>query len=445
MSVSPARLAAFRILIKVEQESGVAVDMLHSHAVSRLSRVDRRLITELVYGVLRQKSLLDWYLARFVKQPFGRLDIEARMALRLGAYQILFLSRVPFRAAVHQSVELVKQVRKRSAAGLVNAVLRRLQKTDFEQARRELSDDSSHSLSILYSHPEWMVSRWIRQWGLKRTKDLLDHNNCPPPVHFRSNAPGLDPARMMDVLQREGVQVRPHGLEEGIWEVVQGDLYPSSLFQNGDVVVQDAGSQVIPLLLAVKPDDVCLELCSGTGGKASRMAQLGQGQVSIVGIDSNFRRLQNAKQRHGGQWPRLFWVVADGTRTLPLAARFDKVLVDVLCSGTGTLQRNPEIRWRLKSEDLTRLAGIQSSLLTHAASLVKRGGVLVYATCSLESEENEQVLGRFLSTHPWFSLKSSLDGALRSYYGQDRFFRLSPTRDRTDGFFAAVMQNRWTD
>ena len=250
---------------------------------------------------------------------------------------------------------------------------------------------------------------------------------------------------MVDVLEREGVQVQPHGLEEGIWEVVQGDLYQSSLFQSGEVVVQDAGSQVIPLLLEIKPDDVCLELCSGTGGKASRMAQLGQGQVSIVGIDSNFCRLQSAKQRHGQRWPRLLWVVADGTRTLPLSARFDKVLVDVLCSGTGTLQRNPEIRWRLKPEDLTRLAGLQSSLLTNAASLVKRGGVLVYATCSLEPEENEQVIERFLSSHPWFSLKAPLDGALRSYYGQDQFFRLSPRRAQSDGFFAAVMQSRRTD
>ncbi len=442
MLLSPARLAAFRILMKIEQGGGVAVDMLHSDPVSQFRQADHRLTTELIYGVLRQKSLLDWYLAHFVRRPFGQLDIEARMALRLGAYQILFLSRVPPRAAVHQSVELVKQSRKQSAAGLINAVLRRLQKTDFERACRRLSGDSSHSLSILYSHPEWLVRRWISRWGLRETTDILRRNNRPPLVHFRSNSPSLEPAGLVAVLEREGALVRPHTLGGESWEVVQGDLYQSSLFQRGEVVVQDAGSQVIPRLVEIKPADVCLDLCSGTGGKASHMAQLGKGQVSIVGLDSNFRRLQIAKQRHGKRWSRLFWVVANGTRPLPLSARFDKVLVDVLCSGTGTLQSNPEIRWRLKPGDLTRLAGLQSSLLTNAASLVKRGGMLVYATCSLEPEENEEVVGRFLSSHPGFSLKTSQDCALRPHYGPDQFFRLSPPRAQSDGFFAAVMQNR---
>ena len=445
MLLSPARLAAFRILIKIEQGDGVAVDMLHSNPVSRFGQADHRLATELIYGVLRQKSLLDWYLAPFVKRPFGQLDIEVRMALRLGAYQILFLSRVPLRAAVHQSVELVKQGRKRSAAGLINAVLRKLQRTGLEQACGRLSAESSRSLSIRYSHPEWMVSRWIKGWGLKATAELLRYNNLPPPVHFRSNSTSPEPAGMVAILEKEGVRVRPHTLGEGSWEVVQGYLYQSSLFLGGEIVVQDAGSQVIPRLLEVKPGDVCLDLCSGTGGKASRLAQLGKEQVSIVGLDSNFHRLQVAKQRHGKRWSRLFWVVADGTRPLPLSARFDKVLVDVLCSGTGTLQSNPEIRWRLRPGDLSRLAGLQSSLLANAAALVKRGGMLVYATCSLEPEENEEVVGRFLSSHPWFSLRASPDCALRPHYAPDQFLRLFPPRTQSDGFFAAAMQNLRTD
>ena len=441
MPLSPARRAAFRILMKIEQGGGVAVDMLHDDPVTRLNPADHRLATELVYGVLRQKSCLDWHLSSLVERPLGRLDREARTALRLGAYQILFLSRVPVRAAVHQSVELVKQSRKRSAAGLVNAVLRKIDKDGFEQACRRLPADSSRWLSLRFSHPEWLVSRWIDRWGLESTTALLGHNNRPPGVHFRSNSPRLGQEEMAAVLEAEGCRVRPHHLGEGIWEVVGGDLYGSSPYRRGQLAVQDAGSQMIPRLLELKPGEACLDLCSGAGGKASRLAQLGKGRVSVIGMDSNFARLRIARQRHGKQWPALGWVVADGTRPLPLSARFDKILVDVVCSGTGTLQRHPEIRWRLRAEDLPRLAGLQLGLLANAAGLLKPGGTLVYATCSLEPEENEQVVERFLSSHARFRLKTPSDEAVKRFCDRDGFFRLWPLETRSDGFFAAVMQH----
>ena len=442
MPLSPSRLAAFRILTKIEQAGGVAVEMLHDDPVNRFNAADRRLATELVYGVLRQKSCLDWHLASLVERPLERLDREARMALRLGAYQILFLSRIPVRAAVHESVELVKWAGKRSAAGLINAVLRKTDKNGFDQAWRQLPADSNRWLSLRYSHPEWLVSRWIDRWGLGDTTDLLTHNNRPPGLHFRSNSPRLRQAELAAILEAEGCRVRSHHLGEGIWEVVEGDLYGSSLYRRGHLAVQDAGSQMIPRLLELKPSDVCLDLCSGTGGKASRMAQLGMGQASVIGMDSNFGRLRIARQRHGHHWSGLRWIVADGTRPMPLSVRFDKILVDAVCSGTGTLQRNPEIRWRLRAEDLTRLARLQLSLLVNAADLVKSGGTLVYATCSLEPEENEQVVERFLSARPGFRMKTPCDDAVKPYCDRGGYFRLSPPEARSDGFFAAVMQAR---
>ena len=170
MPLSPARLAALRILLKIEQGDGFAVDLLHDNPVSRFNEADRRLVTELVYGVLRQKSCLDWYLASLVERPLEGLDREVRMVLRLGAYQILFLSRVPVRAVVHQSVELVKQSGKRSAAGLANAVLRRADEAGFEQACIRLPLDSPRGLSLRFSHPEWLVRRWIDRWGLRHSQ-----------------------------------------------------------------------------------------------------------------------------------------------------------------------------------------------------------------------------------------------------------------------------------
>ncbi len=440
MPLSPARLAAFRILMKIEQAGGFAVDMLHDDPVSRFNPADRRLATELVYGVLRRKSCLDWYLASLVERPLERLDREVRMVLRLGAYQVLFLSRVPVRAAVHQAVELVKQSRQRKAAGLINAVLRRTDQAGFEQACSRLPADSPRGLSLRFSHPEWLVSRWIERWGLQDTRILLHHNNEPPRVHFRSNSPRLGREEMLAILEAEGCRVTPFHLGEGIWVVDEGDLTKSSLYRRGRLAIQGAGSQLIARLLELKPSDACLDLCSGTGGKAAHMVQLGKGQASVIGVDSNFGRLRIARERHGKQWPSLRWVVADGTRPLPLSTRFDKILVDAVCSGTGTLRRNPEIRWRLRADDPARLAGLQLRLLDNAADLLKPGGTLVYATCSLEPEENEQVVERFLSSCPGFRLRSPCDEGLKPYCRRDGLFRLSPLQTRSDGFFAAVMR-----
>ncbi|MDE2962776.1 MAG: 16S rRNA (cytosine(967)-C(5))-methyltransferase RsmB [Acidobacteriota bacterium] len=445
MPVSPARRAAFRILMKIEQGRGFAVDMLHDDPVRRFSEADRRLATELVYGVLRQKSCLDWYLGTLVERPLERLDREVRMVLRLGAYQILFLSRVPVRAAVHQSVELVKQSRHRYAASLINAVLRKADRDFFEYVCRKVPLDSSLVLSIIFSHPEWLVSRWVDRWGLRHTCVVLNHNNEPPRVHFRSNSPRLGQEEMVTTLKAEGYSVYPYHSGEGIWVVQKGDLTKSSLYRRGQLTIQGPGSQVIAGLLKLKPSDVCLDLCSGTGGKASHMIQLGEGQATVIGVDSSFRRLRIARELHGKQWPGLRWVVADGTRPLPLSVRFDKILVDAVCSGTGTLRRNPEIRWRLRAEDLTRLAGLQLKLLDNAADLLKPGGTLVYATCSLEPEENEQVVERFLASRPGFRLRLPYDEGLKPYQGlrphcEGAFLCLPPLLTQSDGVFAAVME-----
>jgi len=437
MALSSARLAAFHILLRIERGGVFAVDLLHAESINQFSQSDQRLATELVYGVLRQQRLLDWYLARFVNQPIGHLDVEVMITLRLGAYQILFLSRIPFRASVHQSVELVKKARKRSATGLVNAVLRRIDKENFYLACEELTEKSSQSLSILYSHPEWVVKRWVNRWGLGTTLEILKSNNQSPKVHFRSNSPSLSSTKMLEILKQEGISARLHALGGDIWEVIDGSLHHSRLFRSGEVVVQDAGSQVIPDLLDIKPTDFCLDFCSGAGGKASRIAQLGKGRVRVIGLDSNWHRLQIAKRRHETRWRRLSWVVANGIQPLPFCTQFDKVLVDVLCSGSGTLRRNPEIRWRLVPEELRRLASLQFRLLANAASLVRKGGILVYATCSLEPEENEQVVCRFLSGFPRFAVETSHYATLRLQYVQDQFFQLLPPQSGGDGFFAA--------
>ena len=441
MSLSPARKTAFKILIRIEKDGVPASKFLYLDPVNHLNILDRRLTTELIYGVLRQRSLLDWYLSGFINRSLSKIDIEVMTALRLGAYQILFLSRIPDRAAVHQSVELLKRSSKQSAAGgMVNAILRNLTKSGFNRACQGLSKDSSDSLSVLYSHPEWLVQRWINRWGLETTREILENNNLTPPVHFRSNSPELDSTAMLKFLEREGIVVCSHTLGKDIWEVVSGHVNESELLKSGEIVIQDAAAQTIPSLLDIQANDFCLDFCSGIGGKTSRMAQLGGNKVKIVGLDSNLFKLQMAKHRNGSHWKNLYWIVADGTRTPPLSRQFDKVLVDVVCSGCGTLRRYPEIRWRLKPSDLDRLSVLQSNLLTNASLLVKSRGLLVYSTCSLEPEENEQVISRFLFENSHFCLEPCVKSKINYYHDQDGFVRLLPNKSSPDGFFGAILR-----
>jgi len=441
MPLSPARKAAFKILTRIERASTPASEFLYSESVNKLKILDRRLTTELIYGVLRQQNLLDWYLSSLISRPLNKVDSEVITALRLGAYQILFLSRIPDRAAVHQSVELLKKLGQHLAAGgMVNAVLRKVNKINFDQACNILSQNLSNSLSILYSHPEWLVNRWINRWGLLPTRELLKHNNLVPGVHLRSNSPELDSIKIGQLLEREGVNVSLHGLGKGVWEVISGNLTESELFKSGKVIIQDAGAQIIPSLLDLQADDFCLDFCSGVGGKASKIAQLGRNKVKIISLDSNLSKLQLSKFRNENQWKNIYWIVADGTCSLPISRQFNKILVDVVCSGSGTLRRHPEIRWRLKPSDLDRLSVLQSKLLTNASLLLKREGLLVYSTCSLEPEENEQVIQRFLFENPHFCLERSSNSELDSYYDQDGFVRLLPNKSNPDGFFGAVLR-----
>lgn len=442
MPLSPARLAAFHILLRVIREDSYATELLHSHLTDSLQPRDLRLATELVFGVLRQQSLLDHVLTPLSRTTLARLDTEVQVALRLGAYQVLFLDRVPSRAAIHESVELVKKAKLRSASGYVNAVLRKVSRADFEKQLSEWPLDSAAGLALRYSHPEWLVKRWKERFGSEKLIQLLQHNNEPPAVYFRSNAADVSAERLKAELEQQPVYVKSHPLSSDILEVVEGDLYATPLFRDGKIAVQDAGSQVIPRLLAAKPSDRCLDLCCGTGGKASQMARLQESATPIIASDLHGHRLRTARQLHSAEWPQLHWVAADATRPLPFQAEFDKILLDVPCSGTGTLQRHPEIRWRLEPGRLVELASLQRALLENAVGYMKPGGLLVYSSCSLEPEENEGVVDWLLAGHPELHLVLPESRPLSDLFDSRKLLHFFPPQTRTDGFFAAVIRRQ---
>jgi 16S rRNA (cytosine967-C5)-methyltransferase len=245
---------------------------------------------------------------------------------------------------------------------------------------------------------------------------------------------------MLESLARQGVSVRAHPFSGDIWEVVEGNVYKTSLLSEGKIYVQDPASQLIPRLLNPRPGDSCLDLCAAPGSKSSQIAQLTQGRARIFATDLSWQRLRTAKQLHGRQWKDLYFLVIDATQPLPFAVQFDRILVDAPCSGTGTLQRNPDIRWRLRSSDLDKLQCFQIGLLQNASRCLKPGGTLIYSTCSLEDEENEAVVARFLSDRGDYFLDLPGESYLRGLFVDKGFFKLLPSESNCDGFFAAILR-----
>jgi len=392
MAVSPARSIAFEILLRVEREDSYATELLHS--VVKLSSRDHGLATELVMGVLRWQSLLDQGLAIASSQKIARLDDEVRTALRLGLYQLQFLSRVPARAAIFESVELVKAARKRSAASFVNAVLRAISKTLPEDALASIKTAPDLiTLAQNAAHPTWLVERWIQRYGLETARTICIHDQTVPDTAVVIHDIDVHDVAVHDAdaeagLAAAGVQLAPGALLRSARRVLAGDVAAMPAYKAGRMFIQDEASQLVALL--VGRGENLLDCCAAPGGKTASLAWRNP-HAKIVATELHPHRARLLRNLH--PLTNVQVVVADARR-LPFSSpgRFDRVLADVPCSGTGTLARNPEIKWRLKADDLYDLHLRQVAILKSALAHLAVGGRLVYSTCSLEREENEAVV-----------------------------------------------------
>lgn len=438
--MTPARLEAFRILHRVETEQAYAANLLASRKLDALSSEDRGLVYELVFGVLRWQLQLDSFIQRYAGRPVNKLDVPVVLALRLGLYQIRFLERIPAWAAVNESVRLVKQHGVGSAAKLVNAVLRQACQRRQDVAGEDVPDEWDR-LSIELSHPRWLVEKWVRQFGRDEAIALMRANNTPPRATLRFNPLRGDVATIHSQLEREGIRLAPSEYVPGAYIVMEGVLaHHSPLIQQGQVYLQDEGSQLIATLLEVRPGLNVLDLCAAPGGKTSWLAaEMGnRGQIIAGDVHPHRVRLvQRICQRLGVM--NVCPVTLDGTQSLPFLPdhQFDRVLVDAPCSGTGTIRHHPEIKWRLQPDTFETMADTQIQLLKSAAPCVAPGGLLVYSTCSLEPEENEAVVQRFLTEEASFTRRRpTTSHALLDTGG---YVRTYPHRHDMDGFYAAVL------
>lgn len=442
--VSPSRRAAFDILKRVEGEGAYAATLLAT-LDDEMRADDRALCIELVLGVLRRQLWLDSAIKHFSKRSVDSLDTAVRLALRLGLYQLRFLSRVPASAAVNESVNLVHAARVRSATSLVNAVLRRsVREADYDPAANIA--DPIQRLAVETSHPAWLIDRWARAFGLPETEALARANNNPAPVAFRFTSRNSEKRQPLEELRTAGASLDPSKLVPDAWRIKGAGELLQRLGREGLVYVQDEGSQLVAHVLGCDPGDRVLDVCAAPGSKTTHVLARTP-QAFVIAGDLHEHRLQTLRQLAATQGANMTGIVAyDGTTGLPFApGSFDRVLVDAPCTGTGTLRHNPEIRWRITSADIIELAARQKLILSNAAKLVRRGGKLFYSTCSIEPEENESVVQDFLRDNidfepvePDWSRPES-----RALIGSDLVTTLGavrtwPQKDDVDGFFIAA-------
>ena len=438
-SVSPARLIAFEILQRVAD--GAYASVLLALREPELSEPDRGLCHELVMGVLRWQLWLDRLIEYFARRRISDLDAGVQIALRLGLYQLRFLSRIPASAAVNESVKLTNLARLRSAGAFVNAVLRRATREP-EIDPADNIEDSTERLAVVTSHPHWLIARWQSAFGAAETEALAHANNLRAPIAFRVVKKQAIETEICERLQKAGATIVPSKVARGAWRIGGATSLLHELVGRGEVYVQDEASQLVATLLDLQPGQRVLDLCAAPGSKTTQIADLRGDESELVAGDLYEHRLQtirSAARLQGIESIRCLSL--DATQPLPFAeAVFDRVLVDAPCSGTGTLRHNPEIRWRLSESDIKKLAERQKRILANAAKVVRPGGRLVYSTCSVEWDENEDVAQWFLTNNESFrTVDLPATTSSKSRLGS---LRLWPHRQGTDGFFICAMERR---
>ena len=440
MKISPARTGAFDILARIEGENAFS-SILLPQVTAMLSDADRGLCYELVLGSLRRQIFLDAVISHFAGEK--KLDPEVRIALRLGLFQVIFLGRIPAHAAINESVNLVLRSRKSSARGFVNAILRK--------ASAEIPDlkfeDPILKVSVTTSHPEWLVSKWVADFGFEVAAAICNANNEQVSPAFRLTAKyfaefGRSDAGIEKICSDLGLKIgsiRESGLVADCYFADEGRKQLRLAADRGYVYFQDSGSQLVANSVQLRSGGSLLDPCAAPGGKVTSIAAAGgTSNSTFVAADVSKSRVSNLKAtctRQGLETVNVLQL--DATQELPFSdGCFDTVLVDAPCTGTGTIRHNPEIRYRVNSEDIQAKHEKQRRILENASKAVKVGGSLIYATCSLEREENEDVVSSFLTGNKRFALRKP--NAPEQFIQETGDLRTFPSEFEGDGFFMAT-------
>jgi 16S rRNA (cytosine967-C5)-methyltransferase len=444
-----ARQTALQILHAIDtQQAYTDVVLRQTLRQSPLDRRARAFITECVYGVVRWQGRLDWLLAQICRRPLADLTPWIRNALRLGGYQCLWMTGVPHRAAVYETVELARRFGHQGTARLVNGVLRTLVRQHQAYPLPDALTQPAAHLAVAFSHPQWLVARWLARYGWERTRALCEANNQPAGVTLRTNTLRTTPTALMQRLHQEGLRhvILSSLVPEGL--IAQGtdrlDALPS--YHEGLFQVQDEGALLVAPLCQVQPGQWVLDACAAPGGKTTHLAHLmgDTGHLLACDVQPGRLRLLRDNVRRAGL-SCITTVVADATRALPLRQAFDRILVDAPCSGLGVLRRRPDIKWRKGPADLVTLQALQRALLHNLHERLAADGLLVYSVCSNEPEETHEVVAHFLAAHPHMRLVA-IDEALLQRLpvssATSGTLDLTPEQWHTDGVFVACFRRQ---
>ena len=445
-TVNVRRLAA-EILLKVDTRKAYA-DLLLDRTLSStpLDERDRALLTELTYGTLRWRAKIDARLDQHLPRSLAQADAFVRNLLRVAVYQLLFLNKIPHYAAVNEAVKLAKIRGGPRTGGFVNGVLRNLMRQPDRPAAANANHGSLAALAVEYSHPQWLVRRWLDQFGAAEACALMSANNQRTPLVLRANVLKGSRDELLAGLRAHDIAAKlapwsPQGviLENG------GPVENLPGFREGLFQIQGEASQLVGYLLAPAPGERILDACAAPGGKSTHIAELMGDIGQVIALDHSARGLERIRRNAARLGIRSLQIQrANASEQLSgaFAGPYDRILVDAPCSGLGTLRSHPEIKWQRQETDVRRLADLQSTILKRVAGYLKTDGVLVYSTCTLTGDENESVVEAFLAEHRGFELENAArylpDSANPMVCG--KFFQALPQRHDTDGFFAARLK-----
>ena len=452
-----ARWTAFRLLQRVEQTGALDDAAVDSSLRALGDPRERSLAFELVYGVLRRRGTLDWRLNKLSKRPVERLPVPVATVLRLGAYQLLYLDRIPPSAAVNESVSLVKSLKSLRGgewSGYVNAVLRALLREP-APPWPDPADDPVAALSVRYSSPAWLVQRWIERYGTQRARHVCEAAASTPPLTIRANTLRVTRDALRERLAQAGVAAQPTPISPvGLTVDTQGSIGDLPWFKDGGFYVEDEAAQLVPPLLDPQPGERILDACTAPGGKATHLAALMRNEGEIIAVDLKAARLRLLEENCARlgvsivtpvemDAARLGDVKAASSSSTWFETPFDRILVDAPCSGLGVLRRHPEGKWQKSGAQLQRHHARQLAILHGTSRLLRPGGVIVYSTCSTEPDENESVIEQFCADRAEFTreaVTSWLPPSGRNLVTAHGDFSSMISIASMDGFFAARLR-----
>ena len=446
MKNTPRNLAV-QILNRIEEGQAFAQPLLDAYLSRNIlaNTQDRGLLTRIVYGALRLRNRLDWVIRAVYSGNFESMAPGIRNILRVALYQVMFADRVPAYAATDEAVKMTKKMYP-GRSNLVNAILRNAARKMDTIQYPSFDEDPLLHISVLHSHPLWIVKMWAEELGIEDTLALCKSNNEIPPLTIRANRLKTTRPDLIGMLEDCGCGAVPskYSPDGIVLSDLSAPVVKMPLYEEGYIQIQDEASQLISILLDPKPGEMALDVCAGVGIKTTHMAELMQNRGRIVAMDISSKKVELSRvlaRRLGATI--IEPIVHDATKDPQddLRGKFDRVLVDVPCSGMGTLRRNPEIKWNTTTEDMKKIPPLQKEILNHSAPYLKNGGIMVYATCTISSAENEKVVREFLAVHPDFECTRQTTSPI-DMLDRHGMFRTFPHLHGTDGFFGAALKRK---